>query len=297
MIKRLIVLPLARDPSSRFLPWIITFMVWLAGLALAAALVLTSATGKWQRGLAGSVTVQIIPAETDTPETIKDKTERAVALLSTIPGIASAVPLDDQEISKLLEPWLGKDALSGALALPIPTLIDVRLEENTALDTDALGVRLAEAIPGTTLDDHGLWLQRLIELAGAIRMLAIIVMTLIGLAAIATVVFTTRTSLAIHLEMIELMHLIGARDGYIARQFALNAFWLGLKGGIAGLILTAGTLLGLGILADRVGTGLLPPFALDVWQWGSVAAVAVAAALLSTLTARITVLRVLGKLP
>ena len=25
MIKRLIILPLSRDPSSRFLPWIITF--------------------------------------------------------------------------------------------------------------------------------------------------------------------------------------------------------------------------------------------------------------------------------
>lgn len=291
------ILPLSRDPSSRFLPWIIAFMVWLAALSLAASMMLASASKEWQSGLAGSITVQIIPGESDDPGTMEDKTERVVALLSTVPGIRSAEALPRAKVNKLLEPWLGKDALSGALALPIPVLVDVRLEDGTALDTDALAARLGATIPGASLDDHGLWLERLVELAEAVRLLALIVMVLIGSAAVATVIFATRTGLAIHAEIIELMHLIGARESYIARQFSMHAFMLGLKGGLAGLLLASATLLVLGNLAARVGTGLLPPFALTPVQWGAVAAVGMAAALLSTLTASMTVRRVLRRMP
>jgi len=173
----------------------------------------------------------------------------------------------------------------------------VRLEDGTALDTDALAARLGATIPGASLDDHGLWLERLVELAEAVRLLALIVMVLIGSAAVATVIFATRTGLAIHAEIIELMHLIGARESYIARQFSMHAFMLGLKGGLAGLLLASATLLVLGNLAARVGTGLLPPFALTPVQWGAVAAVGMAAALLSTLTASMTVRRVLRRMP
>ncbi|MCI0451490.1 MAG: alcohol dehydrogenase catalytic domain-containing protein, partial [Candidatus Latescibacteria bacterium] len=41
---------------------------------------------------------------------------------------------------------------------------------------------------------------------------------IIGLAAILIVIFVTRTGLAIHRRVIEIVHLVGARDSYIARQ-------------------------------------------------------------------------------
>jgi len=228
MIRVSPALPLSRDASSRFLPWLIAFMVWLAAMALALVMILVAAGQQGHSGLAGTLTVQIIPAPGANAAALDARVDRAVKLLRATPGVAAAAPVPDSRIAALLEPWLGKDALSADMNLPVPRLIDVRLDAGSAVDSAALGARLAAEIPGTALDDHGLWLDRLVALADALEAIAFAVVGLIGLAAIATVIFATRTGLAIHHEVVELLHLIGARNGYVARQFQGRAFWLGL---------------------------------------------------------------------
>ena len=54
-------IPLTQDISARFLPWIIGFMVYLAMLALAGALLLNDIAIRWNNNLMGSLTVQIPP--------------------------------------------------------------------------------------------------------------------------------------------------------------------------------------------------------------------------------------------
>ena len=43
-------LPLNKDVSARFLPWIVAFMVYLAALALAIAMGLDGIIGHWRAG-------------------------------------------------------------------------------------------------------------------------------------------------------------------------------------------------------------------------------------------------------
>ena len=290
------VLPLARDASRRFLPWLIAFMVWLAALALAAV----RAGDPWRRSLTGSVTVQIVPTETTDARTMEARVNSALVLLRATPGVKSANAVSADRTAALLEPWLGRNALSESIGLPIPRLIDVSVEpetSNIAVDLGTLAAQLAETVPGASLDDHGQWLDRLIALARAIEAIGFAILIVISLAAIATVVFATRTGLAIHHDVIELLHLIGARDDFVARQFQLNALWLGLKGGATGVVLAVGTLLILGSLAAKVEAGLLPPVTLAIWQWMALGGVAIAAAIISVATARITVLRTIGRMP
>ena len=75
--------------------------------------------------------------------------------------------------------------------------------------------------------------------------------TRVALVATAAVIFTTRTGLAVHRDVIEVLHLIGARDSYIANGFAYHAWWTGLRGGLFGAILAAASLLLLTIGATR----------------------------------------------
>ena len=56
-------LPLDRDALSRFLPWLIAFMVFLAVLAMAGVLVLNTIAARWDKGITGTLTVQIVPAD------------------------------------------------------------------------------------------------------------------------------------------------------------------------------------------------------------------------------------------
>lgn len=300
MISTSPVLPLSRDASSRFLPWLIAFMVWLAAMALAAVMVLSAAGDQWRQSLTGSVTVQIVPTASADSKTMDAHVKTALSLLRATAGVISAEPVPAARIAALLEPWLGRNALSEAVGLPIPRLIDVSVapaSSNISVDLGTLAAQLSEAIPGASLDDHGQWLDRLIALARAIEAIGFAVLIVISLAAIATVVFATRTGLAIHHDVIELLHLIGARDNFVAHQFQLNALWLGLKGGATGVVLAVGTLLVLGSLAAKVEAGLLPPVSMTAWQWVALAGVAIAAAIISVLTARITVLRTIGRMP
>jgi cell division transport system permease protein len=291
-------LPLARDASRRFLPWLVALNVYLAVLALAGLMVIGDAAGRWDRGLSGTLTVQIPPASEDDPQAAAAANEarmnRALELLRGTAGIDSVRALDRQELAGLMEPWLGSGDLVSEL--PLPALIDVRLEEDSAVNVEGLSSVLSAAVPGATIDDHKKWLDRLILLARSVTGVAATIVLLVGGAAIATVIFITRTGLSLHHEVIELLHVMGAQDEYVARQFESQALALCLKGGIAGFILAAVTLLSLGALVGRLGSQLLPPLDITAAQWVVLAALPVVVALVGMLTARVIVLRSLARL-
>jgi cell division transport system permease protein len=126
--------------------------------------------------------------------------------------------------------------------------------------------------------------------------IALIIVVLIGVAAAATVVFATRAAMGLHRETIEVMHFVGARDNYIARQFALRATLLGLEGAAIGVALAVPALLGLMLLIGRLGFGLLPEIRLGVGAWIAIATLLPAAALIAMTTARATVLKSLARM-
>jgi cell division transport system permease protein len=153
------------------------------------------------------------------------------------------------------------------------------------------------AAPGAVVDDHKKALDGLIALAHTVELVALSIVVLVALAAIATVVFITRTGLAIHAGSIELLHLIGDADGYVARQFQGQALELALRGGVIGLVLTAVTVLVIGRVAGALGSGMLPDLSLMPAQWAALAAVPFGVAVIGMATARVTVMRALRALP
>ena len=285
--------PLDKDASARFLPWLIAFMVYLATLALAAAIAVSNVTQAWDSGLAGKLTVQVPPAS----DGDRDQTQRIDAVLEALrqtPGVRSAEQLSRAEMTELLQPWLGEAA--GSADLPLPALIAVEVMAERAPELSSLQRRLETAAAGTRVDDHQRTLGRLLEVARTLQLLAVLVVVLVGAAAIVTVVFVTRTGLSIHRNVIELLHLIGAHDAYVARQFQRHALRLGLTGGLIGLALGAATLWALTRWVGQEAGAVVPELTLSRTQWLSLVAVPLAATLVAMLTARITVLRTLAKL-
>lgn len=290
-------LPLDRDAHARFLPWLIAFMVYLAVLAIAGVLVVNQAVERWDTGISGTLTVQIMPpAGTGDTTSAQARLSRDVlAVLESTPGVLSVVPMTEERILELLQPWLGD--LAGDADLPVPQLIDVTIDPDAGVDVTALGRRLAIAAPGVTVDDHRVWLDRLVRLLQTIEMVALAIVVVIGLVTIGTVVFTTRTGLAIHGEAIQVLHLIGAHDAYVARQFAGRALLLGLKGGFIGLCFAVPTLLAIGYFGERMQFEAMPVNGLGLPQLIVLALLPLIVALIAMLTARVTVLRTLARMP
>ena len=288
-------IPLRRDGTARLLPWLIAPTVFLATIAIAAMLALGGALQQWDRGLAGTMTVELPPnASSDA------SMNAVVALLRGTPGITSAIPLDRAAEGKLLAPYLGTAVAPEELELP--RLIDVRVAAGGALDVGALRAKLTSAAPRAVLDDHQQWLDRLYTLALSVEAAALAIVAMVSAASVLTVVFTTRAGLAVHRDVIELLHMMGARDRYIARQFQREALRLAFTGGVGGLILAAVTIWALGHAADAVAifgeeAALLPAMRLLPWQWGALVLLPVAAGIAAMVTARLTVLRALARLP
>jgi cell division transport system permease protein len=286
-------LPLERDGSGRFLPWIVALMVYLAALALAGMMALHGAVGRWDSALAGTLTVQLPPSDAA-------QLDKLLATLRAIPGVLRADPLDDAANAKLLEPWLGAGV--SLRELQLPRLIDVRLDPAAPADPAGLATAVNAVAPTARIDSERRWLDALFATAFVIEMVAVTVVALVGGATVLSIVFATRTSLAIHHGVVEVLHLIGARDGYIAAQFQWQALRLGLRGGIIGLAGAMLTLLALGQAQETGGAlsnavSALPKAGLAPLQWAGLLILPLVAGVTALVTARLTVLGALARMP
>lgn len=283
-------LPFERDQATRFLPLIVALMVFLGALSLAAATAIGSAIERWDTNLSGRITVQV-PANRASPETLT----RLVKSLIATPGITKAETLDSDATRALVEPWLG--AVGADLELPLPAVIDVETAAGTVFDVNLLAGRLNKIAPGIIVDDHRVWLAPLIRVARTAEMVAFAILALIGLTAITAVIFATRSGLAVHSAIINLLHVMGAQDAYIARQFQMQAMMLGTRGGIIGSVAAIVVLVILTTMSAGIDIALLPSAPLSPIQWPLLIIVPVAAVLIAMATARITVLRALAAMP
>jgi cell division transport system permease protein len=284
-------LPLRRDASGRFLPWIIALMVYLAAMGGVGLIWLADTLSRWDASLASALTLQI-PSDTSQP-----RIDMTLGALRQTKGVVAARLLQPDETAKLLEPWLGNTVATGDL--PLPRLVDVQVDPRAEIDYTALRKQLESIAPNAQLDNNRGWLVGVrafaLRVEGVITAGVVVVTTLI----VTIIVFAARIGLAIHRSVIELLHLLGAQDSYIARQFQVHALTLGLRGGIIGAAAAALTVVILGP-AGHVFELPMPiaTYGILDWRiWLLLAVAGIAAGAIAMVTARITVLRQLARMP
>lgn len=277
------------EGGDRYLPLVIAAMVFLAELAMATGLTLDSAARTWGSDLAGKLTIEIPYSETADA----GRADAVAAIVRQFPGVTAAHVLPTTEVTRLLEPWIGSGP--AASQLPVPQLIDIEVDDSVDVATLTETVRQADA--GARLDDHGLWLARLLRFVHAARWLAIAMVILAAGALCLTVIFGTRAGLAAHRDVVELLHLVGARDETIAQNFLMHSLVLGLRGSFLGLAAAAAALYGLSRLATDIDSPLISDLTLSSHQIIALIVLPFLAAILSAITARWTVMRTLARMP
>jgi cell division transport system permease protein len=213
--------------AGRALLAVIAIMTFLATLTLGSVVLVRSVAGDWQSAVAREVTIQLRPSE---QRDIEADIRKAVALAEATPGIAGVRPYTKEESARLLEPWLGSGLELGEL--PVPRLIVVRVAAAEP-DFATLRKRLAE-IPGATLDDHRGFVDRMRAMARTAVVIGLSVLFLVLAAAMMSVMFATRGAMSTNRQIIEVLHVVGAKEGFIASEFQRHFLLLGLKGGAVG---------------------------------------------------------------
>jgi cell division transport system permease protein len=215
--------------AGRSLTVVVAIMTFLASLTTGVAMLVVSAATDWQSEVGREVTIQVRPA----PGRNIDADVRAASEIArAAPGIAEVRAFTKEESARLVEPWLGAGlALDD---LPIPRLIVVKLASGVRPDFTSLRQALATRVPTSTLDDHRRWIDRMRTMAGTAVIGCIAVLGLVLAVTVLSVTFATRGTMATNRPIVEVLHYVGATDGFVAGQFQRHFLLLGFRGGALG---------------------------------------------------------------
>jgi cell division transport system permease protein len=228
-LKKAPLLPEA-DAAGTPLVIVIAVICFLASIALTGFFSVSQAAKAWTDDLKGSVTVQIKGPDA---VTISANTQKALEFLRGTEGIISARALERAETEELLEPWLGSGNLP--LNLPVPGLIAVEASANLRNNIESFSESLSLAAPGATISDHGVWNESLVASARTAQAFAFGIFLLVMGAVCTIIIFAARAGLAANREIVDVLHLVGATDQFIAKEVQRRFLILGLRGALAGV--------------------------------------------------------------
>jgi len=215
--------------AGRALVAVIAIMTFLAALTIGAVMLVGAAANEWQSAVAREVTIQIRPVP---GRDVEAEVAKAAEIARATSGIVGVRPFTREESARLLEPWLGTGLSFDDL--PVPRLIVVHLDTGRPPDLVALRTRLAEKVPGASLDDHRGWIERMRAMAHTAVAAGLGILGLVFAATMLSVTFATRGAMSTNRPIVEVLHFVGAKHGFIAAEFQRHFLVLGFKGGAIG---------------------------------------------------------------
>ncbi|MCB1682039.1 MAG: FtsX-like permease family protein [Alphaproteobacteria bacterium] len=292
-------LPFGSDADRGYLLLLVGLMSFLAVLACAGTLSLHAMTQRWSSGLENKITIEIKAEDRDgtmlSPETIRLETEKITEMLQKNPAVKSFEALQEKEIKKLVSPWLGEDF--SLEDIPLPGLIAVELNVSSPEALEKLTGSIKKLSPTARVDTHREWLQDILRFTGTLQWIALFVALIVALTTVTAISSGVKSRMAVHKDQVEILHLIGASDKYIARQFQWHAIIIALLGSILGTAAGLGMATFILLLSGQSGTSLIPQISLDSTSMLIFIFLPVIASIISGVTARFTVLRTLSLMP
>ena len=219
------------NAAGRSLTAVIAILTFLACLCAGGAVWLAAATSAWRSDVAHEITIQVKPHE---GADVDAETAKVLEIVGQSPAISSARAPSREETQAMLAPWLGSGL--DLSQLPIPRLVTATLSSQANAKTlDALRAQIALSAVDAAFDDHAVWVSHLTGVGRSLTLLAAFLFALVVAAIAIAVAFATRAAMAGAREIVEVLHFVGASDGFITQNFQRYFFVLTAKGaGVGG---------------------------------------------------------------
>lgn len=278
---------------------VIAIMAFLACLTLGGVSMVRATASSWQSQISREITIQIKPDDKlDMTAALAKAKDLALSFVGTKDGTI----MDDAATARLLEPWLGTGL--DLADLPVPRLVIVTIDESNPPDFAAMRALLQEEIPQAFLDDHRTWVDRLVSMARTTVMIGSGILVLVFSAMVLTVVFATRGAMSGNRHIIEVLHFVGAESSFVAKEFQKHFLKISLKGSAAGSALAAAFFAVASFWQGRSlatpesdqASALFGTFTVGLTGYLGIFATMIVIALLTTLTARLTVMKTIDEI-
>ena len=266
--------------------YVIGVLCVLACLAALVAMASDRAARGWSRDIRAEVTVQVRPSGLESGSVAAAK---AAEVLAGVKGVGQVSAIEPEKAKALIKPWLGDAILDD---LPIPNLVEVRLDPKSPATPKALMDALTARDIDASIDDHSVWLKDIERSALTIRLISLGVFFIVFTATAAFVGFATQAGLTARANIVEVLSLCGATDIFIAQRFQYRFARMAFESGLLGAAIAAG------VMAAIKATGSSQTFAVALpFSWYDLLILIPCpflVAVIGAVTARIVTLRLLG---
>ncbi|MEO9969411.1 MAG: cell division protein FtsX [Hyphomonadaceae bacterium] len=282
--------PLLPESDARevALLFVVAALCFLAALVALSARASYGAAAEWTTAASGELTVRLRGVDTRAAGD-------AETLIAALDGVETARLITREEAAQMLAPWFGTDGLPAGL--PVPVLVEVKARNGVTDLASSLATALDAAGFEALIDDHAKWGADVRRALGAARFAAFAAVALLVATAIAVIAFATHAALLARRDIVNVLHLSGAPDPFIANLFERRFWLLGLRGGVLGAIAALGVaaflVFAVGANAER--TWLLPRLSLDFWDFVILLLTPIIAGFSARIAARRTVIKELAR--
>lgn len=198
----------------------------LAGLSASAGL---RVANTWTSDLQSAMSVVV-----QSPRTDADLT-RAAQIVRRVQGVTRSEAMSRERAKDLLRNY-GTDMGSTLDALPVPRLIEVGVTAGQTNVKADIEKALKAAGYSFVVDDHSRFTGEVVRTSTVVRIVAISALVALVIAAISTIGFAARAALETRREAVNILHLVGAKDSFVAREVQIRFLRLGFVAGLLGAI-------------------------------------------------------------
>ena len=253
-------LPLVKDGLGRFqilLTSIVTVLIFWAVLGMS---ILSAVGQSWQSDLTGKALVEIAVLDQNSDEDagflrevdLQEKQDLVMSALRENTDVSKVEIISKSEISSILTPLLG-ETIAG-LDIPHPRLLAVEIDtESDRAALSKLTKDIEQRYDGVTVQGHNKWLAGLLGIIDTARNVAAIVAIILSCVVLLVMSGVVQARMVSLKSDLEVLHLIGAPDAYVASQFSRQTFLLSLRGTLVGVIIAVIGVMVLGI--ERLSYG------------------------------------------
>ncbi|MFZ4125515.1 MAG: cell division protein FtsX [Rickettsiales bacterium] len=281
----------ARDDAHRMLPLMVACLVGFSALLLMVAFSLSNNIQTQASDVYGTLQIEL------SSDTNASTLDNVIALLKRTEGVQDVVVVGKKQMEGLLKPWLGSNLALDDLALPV--MLDVKTavaNDKTTVDVLALSASLEKISKGALVEDRGPWLDHMAQALQYVQAVVLFIASALMLCMIAMIVLVSRTSLKLHFKTVSLLHMFGATDDYILRQFQMNSAWLAGRGALLGIVFTV-LIMGFAVIATQQWESpILPALTITTSHILSLIVLPVLTALVAWVATRLTVQSMLAQM-
>ena len=222
------------DINKSFLPFVTAFMVFIASIIFATSLIGNSFTNDWNKYLKNNVSIQVLPdfKAKHLEKDIELRIKNIINILKITPGIKSYSVMDKTETENLIKPWVENFPND----LILPRIINIEISPIIPFDAKKLITELEAYSKNIKFETYSDWMYEIQSSITAVQILLGLIVIIILITVAITISYATRSGLNINKKVINIMHMVGATNDYISKEFSKQMMKLALIGGSVGYL-------------------------------------------------------------